>query len=669
MNRLQQETSPYLLQHVNNPVHWYPWCEEAFEEARIRNIPVLVSIGYASCHWCHVMAHESFENEQVAEIMNQHFVNIKVDREELPDVDAVYMDAVQAMTGSGGWPLNVFLTADKQPFYGGTYFPPRRMHQRASWTEVLINVSQFYSQNRQEVMEQAAKLHEHLKNLSNPPTGVTSTTERDGQFFKEISRKIMLQADEVGGGFGQAPKFPSTMTLTYLLHDFIYHKNEEALQQVIVSLDAMMMGGIYDQLGGGFSRYSTDKYWVVPHFEKMLYDNALLLELYASTYRIKPDPRYLTIIEETLDWLAREMTHASGAFYSAQDADSEGKEGLYYTWTAAELKTLLGDDYGWFAELYHVEEEGNWEERNILYLTANSWESCSEETRSKLPQVKAKLQAVRSERKAPLTDDKVILGWNALMNKALLAVYAFTGNMQAKQLADHNLNFIREYLVNTSASAYYRIWRNGQRKISAYADDLAYVVELWLAWFRIEGDGIFVQDACAILEYLNTHYRKPENTFYQLSHQTAGLVEIHKTELYDGACPSLNAIIARQLISLFAATNDNRYKEQAMAMLQAMQEKVFSYPTSFSHWATTMHMLHQPWKEFRVVGKQAREAYLMFLKLQYEPHVHYLIGYQNIANVNAFSELHHDGDLQIYPCHANACLPPVTSVDKALSVI
>jgi uncharacterized protein YyaL (SSP411 family) len=263
----------------------------------------------------------------------------------------------------------------------------------------------------------------------------------------------------------------------------------------------------------------------------------------------------------------------------------------------------------------------------------------------------------------------VILGWNALMNKALLTVYAFSGNMQAKQLADNNLKFIREYLVNTSASAYYRIWRNGQRKITAYADDLAYVVELWLAWFRIEGDGVFIQEAGTIVEYLNTHYRKPENTFYQLSHQTAGLVEIHKTELYDGACPSLNAILARQLITLYVATNDRQYKEQAMAMLQAMQERVSSYPTSFSHWATTMHILHQPWKEYRVLGKQAREAYLMFLKLQYEPHIHYLIGYQNIAAVHAFSGLGHAEDLQIYPCDGNACLPPVTSVDKALSGI
>ncbi|MDE3252169.1 MAG: thioredoxin domain-containing protein, partial [Bacteroidota bacterium] len=372
-NHLIQETSPYLLQHAHNPVDWYPWGEEALEKALTENKPILVSIGYAACHWCHVMERESFEDPETAAMMNQWFVNIKIDREERPDLDHIYMDAVQAMTGSGGWPLNVFLTPDRKPFYGGTYFPPVRAYNRASWKETLAGVHQGFRDKYAEIQSQAENLTAHLQ--SSNAFGISKPGEETGIFepsqLAAISLRLLENADTRWGGFGNAPKFPQTFSIQFLLRHYHFTGDQQALDQALLSLDRMIYGGIYDQLGGGFARYSTDKEWLAPHFEKMLYDNALLVSVLAEAYQLTRKPVYARIMEQTLTFVEREMISAEMGFYSALDADSEGVEGKFYTWEYREIVDLLGAEAELFCAYYQVTEKGNWEHTNILWINTD----------------------------------------------------------------------------------------------------------------------------------------------------------------------------------------------------------------------------------------------------------------------------------------------------------
>ena len=424
-NRLIEEQSPYLQQHAHNPVDWYPWGDEAFLRAKNEDKPVLVSIGYAACHWCHVMERESFENEQVAAYMNERFICIKVDREEHPDVDHLYMDAVQAITGSGGWPLNVFVTPDRLPYYGGTYFPPSPAYQRPSWIQVLQRMSDIWTNERSEVDGQTTQMLEYLKNAS-ATAMQAQKADWDTDTCRQMADTLLKQADTVWGGFGNAPKFPGTMAISFLLEHYHYTQYEPALKQALLSLDKMLEGGIYDQLGGGFARYSTDKEWLAPHFEKMLYDNALLISAYCDAYSITNDEKYKTIIEETIAFVEHELKDESGGYYSALDADSEGVEGKYYTWTWEEWQELIGNDEI-LMSYFGVSEEGNWEHTNILHV-AEPAESIAMRmclgTADVLSHVasgqgKAFARSTIKARIRPLTDDKSLLSWNALMNIAL----------------------------------------------------------------------------------------------------------------------------------------------------------------------------------------------------------------------------------------------------------
>ena len=385
-NKLIDETSPYLLQHAHNPVNWFPWGDEALQSSKKENKPILVSIGYSACHWCHVMERESFEDEETASLMNKHFINIKIDREERPDLDHIYMDAVQAMTGSGGWPLNVFLTPDAKPFYGGTYFPPKRAFNRPSWQEVLLGVIEAFSQRRSEIDAQAENLTEHLMQAN--AFGISSAGENNF-FTKENSNEafnnIMKNADTKWGGFGRAPKFPQSFVIQYLLRYYYVNGNKEALEQALLSIDKMIDGGIYDQVGGGFARYSTDTEWLVPHFEKMLYDNALLLSIISEAYQITGDKRYREVIEETIQFVQRELMHSGGGFYAALDADSEGEEGKFYVWSYEEVIGLLGNHAIVFCDFFDVQPAGNWsdgtpslEKKNILWRKKKEKVFCEE---------------------------------------------------------------------------------------------------------------------------------------------------------------------------------------------------------------------------------------------------------------------------------------------------
>ena len=372
MNKLINETSPYLLQHAHNPVNWYPWGDEALQLAKQQDKPILVSIGYSACHWCHVMERESFEDESTASVMNTCFINIKIDREERPDLDHIYMDALQNMTGGGGWPLNVFLTPEGKPFYGGTYYPPRRAHNRPSWKEVLLAVHDGYQNKKTDVFAQAENLTKQLANANN--FGIAKTAEGDyGSIFNQenlatIAANILQQADAEWGGFGRAPKFPQTFSVQFLLRHYHYTKHQPSLQQALLSINKMMQGGIYDHIGGGFARYSTDTEWLAPHFEKMLYDNALLINIISEAYQLTGEARYVEVIEDTIAFLEREMLSPEGGFYSALDADSEGEEGRFYVWAKHEVADVLGPDADLFCKVYNVTDDGNWEHNNIIWL-------------------------------------------------------------------------------------------------------------------------------------------------------------------------------------------------------------------------------------------------------------------------------------------------------------
>lgn len=666
MNLLHLESSPYLLQHADNPVHWKPWGETAFEIAKMENKPVLVSIGYSSCHWCHVMEHESFEDQETADLMNKLFINIKVDREELPDVDHIYMDAVQAMTGSGGWPLNVFLTPDKKAFYGGTYFPPVRAHGRASWKEVLINVSQYFSQNRTDVEAQAQKLLAHIKqgSLMNPSDHIEKKNEEDAsEICRLICRKMMTNADLEEGGFGMAPKFPSTFAIHFLLDAYALYKDEKALQHALLSLDKMMMGGIYDQVGGGFARYSTDRFWIAPHFEKMLYDNALLIEVYAIAYSITKKTEYHQVILETVNWLKREMMNEEYGFYSAQDADSEGIEGKYYTWSYDELNKILQDDFQWFAEYYHVTKEGNWEHSNILYATVESVSALHETQRVKLPGLHQKLLNIRLKRIKPLTDDKELLAWNALMNKALSAAYLHTGDTGLLELAEKNMNYILRTFY-AEDHLYYHTCRNHVLKIPAYADDLAYLADALIALARVTTETMYLDKATKIADYMNSNFSEEGNSLYLFTNKSFQQVEINKREMYDGALPSSNAVMCRVLNYLYHVYWQEEYRNRSEEMLLSMQHSMLKYPLSFAVWCAQLQFQSDASAEVCIVGKDAKNIFQQLYTKQYQASVTYLTTHKENTIVSMKGK-YQDGETLIYICNNFSCQEPLRDVNHA----
>ncbi|HYK43806.1 MAG TPA: thioredoxin domain-containing protein, partial [Parafilimonas sp.] len=475
-NHLIKETSPYLLQHAHNPVDWHPWGEEALEKARSADKPILVSIGYSACHWCHVMERESFEDEETAALMNESFINIKIDREERPDLDHIYMDAVQAMTGSGGWPLNVFLTPALKPFFGGTYFPPVRAFNRSSWKEVVIAVASAYRNKKNEIEEQAETLVKHLVAANNLQGGATAGGPSDRASLQTIADNLLKTADKEWGGFGNPPKFPHTFSILYLLRHYHFFGHKPSLEHAVLSLDKLMMGGIYDQLGGGFARYATDRRWQIPHFEKMLYDNALLLEAFTEAYQLTKKKDYAKVIHDTIGFLQREMMSAAGGFYSALDADSEGVEGKYYTWGIEEVRALLGDESETFCDVFDVSKTGNWEQTNILWMPEpleNFSDGKLGDWSASLEGSKAKLFEARQQRIRPGLDDKIILGWNALMIKSLCKAYAATGEQQYRQLAELNISFLEKNLQKNEEPFFYHSWNKKINSQEAFIDDYA----------------------------------------------------------------------------------------------------------------------------------------------------------------------------------------------------
>ena len=597
-NKLAAESSPYLLQHAHNPVNWYPWGDEALQKAKEEDKPILISIGYSACHWCHVMEHESFEDEETAKLMNDNFINIKIDREERPDLDNIYMDAVQTISGSGGWPLNVFLTPDKKPFYGGTYFPPQRAHNRASWKEVLQGVSQLFKEKRQETEAQAEELTKHIgrPNINSSIKKISLDIPAEEIFSKkqcdEIFENIMKQADKKNGGFGNAPKFPQTFTINYLLRYYHYTKNEDALKQCCLSLDKMLQGCIYDQLGSGFARYSTDAEWLAPHFEKMLYDNALLIRTLSEAYQITQNLSYKKTIEQTIDFIERELRNENIGFYSALDADSEGEEGKYYIWSYDEVNEILADDAKLFCEYYNVTQNGNWEHKNILRVLtplpdfAKEKNLDDDDLEKKIRSSSEKLLKERSKRIHPGTDDKILLGWNALMVTALCKASAALGISRYKKMAVENFDFLlSNFRVNENDFELYHTYKQGIAKYPAFLDDYAYLTEACISLQEITSDNKYIEYARSLTEYVLENFFSAEEDFFYYSGKKQHDVIVRKKEIYDGALPSGNSVMIGNLFYLSIILDNAIWKEKAAGFLNSLSELIIKYPTSFGNWA------------------------------------------------------------------------------------
>ena len=672
-NRLIHETSPYLLQHAYNPVEWFPWGEEAFQKAIDEDKPVLVSIGYSACHWCHVMERESFENPDVAAIMNANFVNIKVDREERPDVDHIYMDAVQAISGSGGWPLNVFLTPDKKPFYGGTYYPPQRAFNRASWPEVLMAISQSYREKKEEINEQAKNLTEHLEasnafGLTSSGTGIPGNDR-----MEEAFQNIMKNADRTWGGFGQAPKFPQSFTITFLLRYAFINGEKEALEQAILSLDKMCQGGIYDQVGGGFARYATDTEWLVPHFEKMLYDNALLVTALAEAYQVTGDEYYREVIKETLEFVERELMPPSGGFYSALDADSEGVEGKFYVWQAAEVKEVLGPDAGIFADFFDISESGNWEGHNIPRILKPLKEFAAERglevgtLQQKLEEGKKKLLERRSGRVRPQLDDKVILGWNALMNIAYSKAYAATGDRHYEEVARKNMDFLLQTFTGKDGM-FHHTWKNKEAKYPAFLDDYSYLIAALVELVQVTAHYPYLDKAAEITELVIEHFSDSASPFFFFTHKGQDDILVRKKEVYDGATPSGNAVMAYNLYRLSILLDRPEWRQKAEAMLASIGEVAVKYPTSFGIWLALLFEINKGTSEIAIIGGEWKK-YLEKINGVYISHKLALATETSLPGYPLLAGKAESREILIYLCKNYACRQPVNTIQEFVSLL
>ncbi|HTR30707.1 MAG TPA: thioredoxin domain-containing protein [Puia sp.] len=615
-NRLGKETSPYLLQHAHNPVDWYPWGTEALNRAKAEGKPILVSIGYAACHWCHVMERESFEDADTARFMNEHFVNIKIDREERPDLDHIYMDAVQAISGSGGWPLNVFLTSDARPFYGGTYFPPRPLYNRPSWKEVLAGVARSWEERRAEIEEQAGSLTRHVAGAGSFGIGQGSADSKPADppftpaILRQIRDQLLATADKKDGGFGHAPKFPQTFSIRYLLHYYYYHKDREALDHACLSLDKMTGGGIFDQLGGGFARYSTDGEWLVPHFEKMLYDNALLVIALCEAWQLTRKPAYRDAIERTMSFVHRELSNGQGAFYSALDADSEGIEGKYYVWDKTEIEMVAGEDAELFCAHFGVTEEGNWEGKNILVRKPGF--PTDPAVAARLEKARDKLLEYRARRVRPALDDKVLLGWNALMNVACARAFGALGKEEYRSLAIANMDFLQSRLKGEGIHYYYHSFKEGAR-IPAFLDDYAFLIWALIELQEISGESRWLVEARAVLEEVIAHFSEEGTGLFYYTHDRQPDLILRKKEVYDGATPAGNSVMAFNLLYLSLLFDQPEWAERSRRMAEAVRRLVSGYPGSFGIWATLYQALTYTIPEIVITARRPENARKEFL--------------------------------------------------------
>ena len=689
-NRLAREQSPYLLQHKNNPVDWYPWGEEAFEKARREDKPVFLSIGYSTCHWCHVMAHESFEDEEVARLMNDAFVSIKVDREERPDIDGLYMTVCQMMTGQGGWPLTVIMTPEKEPFYATTYVPKTSRHGRIGMMDLVPRIEEVWRRQREDVLNSAQHVTDLLRQAAGVRAdGATLTADTLQAAFRELEGRF----DPHYGGFATAPKFPTPHNLLFLLRYWKRTGDEKARRMVQTTLDHMRWGGIFDQIGFGFHRYSTDARWILPHFEKMLYDQALLAMAYTEAYQVTGNPLYAETAREVFTYVLRDMTSPEGAFYSAEDADSEGREGKFYVWTYDELRQVLDpEDANLVIQTYNVRQDGNFEEEatrqktgeNILYLGRSFQEVAADlgmdeaNLRKRLEVARRKLFAVREQRPRPGKDDKILTDWNGLMIAALAKAAQVFDEPAYSRAAAHAADFILKDLHVAEGRLLHR-YRQGEAGIQANVDDYAFFIwgllELYEATFRID----LLEKAVALTDMLIKHFWDDENGGFFFSPDDGEQLIARQKELYDGATPSGNSVALLNLVRLSRITGNTEYEQKADRLIRWAAAQVRHSPSVFTAFLMGLEFALGPSREVVIVGHPGYEdtdALLRTVRSVYIPNKVVLFRPAEsppaeLFRLAPFVEAQHpiDGKATAYICRDYVCRNPTTSVAETMALL
>jgi uncharacterized protein YyaL (SSP411 family) len=669
-NRLAGETSPYLLQHAHNPVDWHPWGAEALEQARRDDKPILLSIGYSACHWCHVMERESFENDEIARLMNENFVNIKVDREERPDLDQIYMNAVQMMTGHGGWPLTVFLTPDLIPFYGGTYFPPADRHNIPGFPRVLLGIAQAYRASPEEIAQTASSVLGELRRMS---AARESNDALDAQLLDSSARAISRSYDPRHGGFGSAPKFPAPMSLEFLLRAYKRTGDENYLRMVTHTCRRMAEGGMYDQLGGGFHRYSTDARWLVPHFEKMLYDNAQLSRLYLHVWQVTKDDFFRRVAAETFEYIVREMTDVGGGFYSTQDADSEGVEGKFFVWSREEIARLLGeDDAAIFSAFYDVTAEGNFEDENILNVpraaedVARELNVSVEQLREVVERGRRVLFEVRERRVKPGRDEKMIAAWNGMMLESFAEAAAVLEREDFRVVAEKNAAFVLDKLREDSTLLH--VYKDGRAKHHAFLDDYACVASALLALYETTGNSRWLRESLALTEAMITEFwDEQDGGFFYTGASGERLIVRHK-DFFDNATPSGNSVAADLLLRLAVLTENDDYRRKAVTLFRLVRDAVGRYPSAFGCTLGALDFHLSTPKEIVIVGDAGSDATQSLLREVWSRYIpHKVVAQTSGADEDEAKlipllrgRVAIEGRATAYVCENYACLQPVT---------
>lgn len=661
-NRLINESSPYLLQHAHNPVNWYPWGEEALNKAKDENKLILVSIGYAACHWCHVMEHETFENEKAAELMNRNFVCIKVDREERPDIDHVYMNAVQLINGQGGWPLNCFALPDTRPVFGGTYF--RTQH----WMQILEALNDSFKNDPESFEYTAGEIHRGIISASLIPK-ITDSGNIEFKKLKNSVEKYKPYLDIIEGGTIRAPKFPMPVSLNFLI-DYAFYAGDNTIENyTALTLKKMAEGGIYDQIGGGFARYSTDEQWFVPHFEKMLYDNAQLISLFSRAYRRNPDQLYKKTVYQTFSFLETELSSPENAFYSSLDADSEGEEGRFYVWEKNEIDSLLGSDSGILCRYYNVSEHGNWEDRkNILHINSSISELSKEflidedTAMEKIERASSVLLQARNRKVRPGLDDKILTSWNALMISAYCEAYRAFEDKSFLSKAEKTAEFIMKKQASPDFRLN-RIFKNGKSTINGFLDDYALAIEAFLNLYRSSGEEKYLLIAGDFQEYTITHFYDDKTGMFYYTSDKDPVIITKKYEFDDNVIPSSNSVTARNLNMLGFYLYNKRYTDIAQRMISNVSENILNNIGYFANWASLSLQISIPPYELVIIGERAAE-FRSELQKKFRPDILIAVS-EKESSLPVFKDRFVNGKTAIYVCRDHTCSMPVFSVEEA----
>ena len=664
-NKLSDETSPYLLQHANNPVNWYPWGSEALEKSKIENKLLIISIGYAACHWCHVMEHESFEDEIIAKVMNDFFISIKVDREERPDVDQIYMDASYLITGRGGWPLNVIALPDGRPVFAGTYF------RKEDWKKILLYFSDLYQKEPETFDLEAKKITSAIQAIKVPGVNESNSIFTMEE-LEESYRKIISYIDFYNGGTKGAPKFPMSNIFQFLLTYYFHTGKKDAIDAVKLTLDKIANGGIYDHIGGGFARYSTDEIWKVPHFEKMLYDNAELVSLYSNAYKITGNESYKKIVYDTLEFIEREMMDKSGGFYSSFDADSEGEEGKYYVWSKDEIADLLKNNSELFYDYYSITSTGNWEGENILHITKskeellNKYQINEEQFDEIINSSKKIIFNERNKRIKPGLDYKILTSWNALMIKGIIDAFKAFGEKKFLMTAITNGNFILNNMM-TDEGQLNRNFKNGKSTINAFLDDYSYAIEAFIALYEATFDEKWIYSAKKLTDYVKLHFYDSESGMFFYTSDLDDPLITRKIDFSDNVIPSSNSSLAVGLFKLSRIFYNEDYGKIAIDLIKAIKQSAIQNPVYFSYWLIAALYLSFPYFEIGVIGEEC-EMKKDEISRQYLPNT-VLFGSKQTGSLDILKGKYVEAKTIIYVCENNVCRLPVEDINEAVKQI